>query len=104
MFEKEAYEYREKGKRDGYYLVTQEMEQEALDYIIDETFKDGVEFGYNKGYHDAEEHYMNVIDSQHELVDESKKENFKNCMKCTDNTYQYGFKDGYNKAKQGEKR
>lgn len=67
-------------------------------------FKDGVEFGYNKGYHDAEEHYMNVIDSQHELVDESKKENFKNCMKCTDNTYQYGFKDGYNKAKQGEKR
>ncbi len=50
MFEKEAYEYREKGKRDGYYLVTQEMEQEALDYIIDETFKDAAEFGYNKAF------------------------------------------------------
>lgn len=49
MFEKEAYEYREKGKRDGYYLVTQEMEQEALDYIIDETFKDAAEFGFQKG-------------------------------------------------------
>ena len=46
----------------------------------------------------TEEHYMNVIYSQHKLVDESKKEEFKKCMKCTDNTYQYGFKDGYNKA------
>jgi hypothetical protein len=35
-------------------------------------FQVGAEFGYNKGYHDAEEHYMNVIDSQHKLVEESK--------------------------------
>ena len=55
MFEKEAVEYREKGKRDGYYLVTQEMEQEELDYIIDETFKDAAEFGYNKA---NEWHYV----------------------------------------------
>lgn len=55
MFEKEAVEYREKGKRDGYYLVTQEMEQEGLDYIIDETFKDAAEFGYNKA---NEWHYV----------------------------------------------
>mgnify|MGYP006896752424 CR=1 FL=1 len=48
MFEKDAYEYREKGKNEGYYLVTQDMEQEGLDYIIDESFKDGAEFGYNK--------------------------------------------------------
>ena len=48
MFEKEAEEYREKGKSEGYYLVSQEMEQEELDYIIDESFKDGAEFGYNK--------------------------------------------------------
>lgn len=34
----------------------------------------GSELGYNKGYHDAEEHYMQVIDNQHKLVDESKKE------------------------------
>lgn len=55
MFEKEAEEYREKGKREGYYLVSQEMEQEELDYIIDETFKDGAEFGYNKA---NEWHYV----------------------------------------------
>ncbi|MBO7123257.1 MAG: hypothetical protein J6V90_08265 [Treponema sp.] len=36
-------------------------------------FLAGAEFGYNKGYHDAEEHYMDVIDNQHKLVDESKK-------------------------------
>lgn len=48
MFEKEAEEYREKGKSEGYYLVSQEMEQEELDYIIDESFKDGANFGYNK--------------------------------------------------------
>lgn len=48
MFEKEAEEYREKGKSEGYYLVSQEMEQEELDYIIDESFKDGAELGYNK--------------------------------------------------------
>ena len=58
----------------------------------------GAEFGYNKGYHDAEEHYLNVIDNQHKLVDESKKKDFRKCMKCTDGTYQSGFKDGYNKA------
>ena len=55
MFEKEAEEYREKGKREGYYLVSQEMEQEELDYIIDESFKDGAEFGYNKA---NEWHYV----------------------------------------------
>jgi len=54
MFNKEAEEYREKGKREGYYLVSQEMDQEELDYIIDETFKDAAEFGYNKAneWHD----------------------------------------------------
>lgn len=54
MFEKKAEEYREKGKNEGYYLVAQEMEQEELDYIIDESFKDGAEFGYNKAneWHD----------------------------------------------------
>ena len=66
--------------------------------IHDASFKDGAEFGYNKGYHEAEEHYMNVIDNQHKLVDESKKKDFRKCMKCTDGTYQSGFKDGYNKA------
>jgi len=55
MFEKEAEEYRVKGKNEGYYLVTQEMEQEELDYIIDESFKDGAEFGYNKA---NEWHYV----------------------------------------------
>jgi hypothetical protein len=55
MFEKEAEEYREKGKREGYYLVSQEMEQGELDYIIDESFKDGAEFGYNKA---NEWHYV----------------------------------------------
>lgn len=55
MFEKEAEEYREKGKSEGYYLVSQEMEQEELDYIIDESFKDGAEFGYNKA---NEWHYV----------------------------------------------
>lgn len=55
MFEKDAYEYREKGKREGYYLVTEDMEQEGLDYIIDESFKDGAEFGYNKA---NEWHYV----------------------------------------------
>lgn len=28
----------------------------------------------------------------------SKKEDFKKCMKCTDCTYQYAFKDGYSRA------
>jgi hypothetical protein len=48
MFEKEAEEYREKKKNEGYYWVTQEMEQSELDTIVDESFKDGAEFGYNK--------------------------------------------------------
>ena len=48
MFEKEAEEYRDKEKDKGYYWVTQEMEQSELDTIIDESFKDGAEFGYNK--------------------------------------------------------
>ena len=39
---------------------------------VSEVWQDGAEFGYNKGYHDAEEHYMNVIDNQHKLVDERK--------------------------------
>jgi hypothetical protein len=47
-----AEEYREKGKREGYYLVSQEMEQGELDYIIDESFKDGAEFGYKRGQSD----------------------------------------------------
>lgn len=66
MFEKEAYEYREKGKRDGYYLVTQEMEQEALDYIIDETFKDAAEFGYNK----ANEWHKQEVDDIYDCIAE----------------------------------
>ena len=48
MFEKEAEEYREKEKDKGYYWVTQEMEQSELDTIVDESFKDGAVFGYNK--------------------------------------------------------
>ena len=55
MFEKEAEEYREKEKDKGYYWVTQEMEQSELDTIIDESFKDGAEFGYNKA---NEWHYV----------------------------------------------
>lgn len=61
MFEKEAEEYREKGKREGYYLVSQEMEQEELDYIIDETFKDGAEFGYNKAMKENEKSALNSL-------------------------------------------
>ena len=53
MFEKESEEYREKEKDKGYYWVTQEMEQSELDTIIDESFKDGAEFGYNKAKEDA---------------------------------------------------
>lgn len=48
MFEKEAEEYLEKEKDKGYYWVTQEMEQSELDTIVDESFKDGAEFGWNK--------------------------------------------------------
>ena len=55
MFEKEAEEYREKEKDKGYYWVTQEMEQSELDTIVDESFRDGAEFGYNKA---NEWHYV----------------------------------------------
>jgi hypothetical protein len=64
MFEKEAEEYREKWKREGYYLVSQEMEQEELDYIIDESFKDGAEFGYNK----ANEWHKQEVDDIYDLI------------------------------------
>ncbi len=37
-----------------------------------EMWKEGAGCGYNKGYHDAEKHYMNVMDSQQKLVAESK--------------------------------
>ena len=59
MFEKEAEKW-----------IENNLHSTEEDYI--KAFKDGAEFGYNKGYHDAEEHYMNVIDSQHKLVEESK--------------------------------
>ena len=67
MFEKEAEKYTKERAKEldindcclAYYAM-----QRAYQY--------GAEFGYNKGYHDAEEHYMNVIDSQHKLVEESK--------------------------------
>ena len=54
MFEKEAKEYREEWQNKGYYFVSQEMEQIELDDIVDATFKDGAEFGYNKAneWHD----------------------------------------------------
>ena len=63
MFEKEAEEY-------GHEYCCDSCENLQARYR--KVFKDGAEFGYNKGYHDAEEHYMNVIDSQHKLVEESK--------------------------------
>ena len=95
MFEKESKEY-------AIGLTYPKFQDSQIANMVlrdvEGTFQKGAEFGYNKGYHDAEEHYMNVIDGQHKLVDESKKEYFKRCMKCTGNTYQYGFKDGYNKA------
>lgn len=85
------------------------FEQEAVTRILQQfgtagefitrtrIWEDGADFGYSKGYHDAEEHYLNIIDSQHKLVDESKKEEFKKCMKCTDSTYQYTFENGVEK-------
>ena len=62
MFEKEAEE--EINKEHWTYSIFKDLAQEY--------WQKGAEFGYNKGYHDAEEHYMNVIDSQHKLVEESK--------------------------------
>ena len=35
---------------------------------VSEVWQKGAEFGYNKGYHDAEEHYMNVIDKAKEII------------------------------------
>ena len=61
MFEKEAEEYREKEKDKGYYWVTQEMEQSELDTIIDESFKDGAEFGYNKAFVEADKNLKAVV-------------------------------------------
>ena len=57
MFEKEAKEYREEWQNKGYYFVSQEMEQIELDDIVDATFKDGAEFGYNSAneWHNPEE-------------------------------------------------
>ena len=54
MFEKEAEEYREEWQNKGYYFVSQEMEQIELDDIVDATFKDGAEFGYNKANEEYE--------------------------------------------------
>jgi hypothetical protein len=65
MFEKEAEEYARRNNPAEYGV-------RATHFTVLNSFKDGAEFGYNKGYHDAEEHYMNVIDSQHKLVEESK--------------------------------
>lgn len=86
MFEKEAEEYKDNTriKDENTYIgfpnerisELQDFEGNYIDISerIIKAFKDGAEFGYNKGYHDAEEHYMNVIDSQHKHVDESKNE------------------------------
>ena len=60
MFEKEAEEYREEWQNKGYYFVSQEMEQIELDDIVDATFKDGAEFGYNKAnkWHYVKDGYL----------------------------------------------
>ena len=65
MFEKEADNYADRYVTEG----VDELKRK----VIKGHWKDGAEFGYNKGYRDAEEHYMNVIDGQHKLVDKSKK-------------------------------
>ena len=70
MFEKEAEEY-----------VKHWIVDEDDNALMQEAYKDGAEFGYNKGYHDAEEHYMNVIDSQHKLVEESKADEWHDLRK-----------------------
>lgn len=69
MFEKEAKEYFENECLHSYADTEEELKEDVV-----AAFKEGAEFGYNKGYHEAEEHYMNVIDNQHKLVDESKRE------------------------------
>ena len=71
MFEKEAEEYANGKGHEHYNYLFEEHAGTPVDFAR-WCFQDGAEFGYNKGYHDAEEHYMNVIDSQHKLVEESK--------------------------------
>lgn len=64
MFEKEAEEY----------LKTNNLEWELECHRtspigeVKQAYQKGAEFGYNKGYHDAEEHYMNVIDKAKEII------------------------------------
>ena len=70
MFEKEAGKYASEYARQ--YLHS---DGSGLTNSYCETYKgyyQGANDGYNKGYHDAEKHYMNVIDSQQKLVAESK--------------------------------
>lgn len=97
MFKKEAEKYRSDLIQELIDKIRQGYDCKELSDIV-VAFQKGADVGYAKGYRDAEKYYTNVIDSQHKLVDESEKEEFKKCMKCTDCTYQYGFKDGYNKA------
>lgn len=78
------------------------FEKEAVDRILQQfgtagelivrtrIWEDGAEFGYSKGYHDAEEHYLNVIDSQHKLVDASMKDYFKGNCNNADGWHYYG--------------
>ena len=56
--EKKAEEYLQSIEGDDCVII-KDREERKQAYIV--------------GYHDAEEHYMNVIDKQHKLVDESKK-------------------------------
>ena len=86
MFEKAAEEYREKEKDKGYYWVTQEMEQSELDTIVDESFKDGAEFGYNKA---NEWHYVKDGDLP--------KEN-QECYFINSNTYDESNKISFAKS------
>ena len=69
MFEKDArFERDARVYVSGLFPYINDFETEHLI----RAYQDGAEFGYSKGYHDAEEHYLNVIDSQHKLVEESK--------------------------------
>ena len=76
MFEKEAeekgVEYADKQKRTISIHEDSGYSWGQVEEGYENGFKDGAEFGYNKGYHDAEEHYLNVIDSQHAVVVESR--------------------------------
>ena len=75
MFEKEAEEYREEWQNKGYYFVSQEMEQIELDDIVDATFKDGAEFGYNKALEEATHNYNAIIADYDKRIAELEKEN-----------------------------